>query len=282
MGRKAWTRFNSGWSTSKPERQTVLSSSWGHIWTLSRLKKLWSWQFFFPNFANCQYIFVLMKLAEIFCSNFPQDEFPPSFSEYLQQKIREKFINVTDPEKCGLPKVLDSIEVSCKSRQNMKLLANLLYDTAFGLKTPGKIYRFIIFTNLTFPYVTAHVVNFVLTLSYLLLSIGSMQGARPNFWSRKFRPHILLSKTWRVSWRQNCVFRVTIRCSITSNTSPPWTVSWCPNLDSDFATEPNSIKRLNSSTKTDSCSITKTPRSETFTFLILNGSVVIITKLCWN
>ena len=66
-----------------------------------------------------------------------KDEFPPSFSEYLQQKIREKFINVTDPEKCGLPKVLDSIEVSCKSRQNMKLLASLLYDTAFGLKTPG-------------------------------------------------------------------------------------------------------------------------------------------------
>jgi hypothetical protein len=73
-------------------------------------------------------------------TNFPhfQDEFPPSFSEYLQQKIREKFINVTDPEKCGLPKVLDSVEVSCKSKQNIKLLANLLYDTAFSLKTPGK------------------------------------------------------------------------------------------------------------------------------------------------
>ena len=52
----------------------------------------------------------------------------------------------------------------------MKLLANLLYDTAFGLKTPGKIYLFIIFTNLTFSYVTAYVVvNFVLTLSFLLL-----------------------------------------------------------------------------------------------------------------
>lgn len=37
-----------------------------------------------------------------------KDDFPPSFSDYLQQKIREKFINVSDPEKCGLPKVFNS------------------------------------------------------------------------------------------------------------------------------------------------------------------------------
>ncbi len=66
-----------------------------------------------------------------------KDEFPPSFSEYLQQRIREKFIHITDPEKCGLPKVLETIEVSCKSRHNMRLLANLLYDTAASLRSPG-------------------------------------------------------------------------------------------------------------------------------------------------
>ena len=66
-----------------------------------------------------------------------QSKFPPSFSEYLQLKIREKFINVTDPEKCGLPRVLDSIEISCKTKYNVKYLANLLYDTAFILKSPG-------------------------------------------------------------------------------------------------------------------------------------------------
>ena len=55
----------------------------------------------------------------------------------LQQRIREKFINVTDPEKCGLPRVLDSVEVSCKTRENMRLLAHLLYDTAFRYVTIG-------------------------------------------------------------------------------------------------------------------------------------------------
>ncbi len=66
-----------------------------------------------------------------------KDEFPPSFSDYLQQRIREKFINVTDPEKFGLPNVLDSIEVSTKTRQNVRLLACMLYDTAFSIRAPG-------------------------------------------------------------------------------------------------------------------------------------------------
>lgn len=66
-----------------------------------------------------------------------KDEFPPSFSEYLQQKIRGRFINISDPEKCGLPRVLDSIEISCKTKFNVRILANLLYETAFNLKSPG-------------------------------------------------------------------------------------------------------------------------------------------------
>ena len=66
-----------------------------------------------------------------------KDEFPPSFSDYLQQKIREKFINVADAEKCGLPRVLDSVEVSCRTRENLRLLAGLMYDTAFSLRSPG-------------------------------------------------------------------------------------------------------------------------------------------------
>ena len=66
-----------------------------------------------------------------------KDEFPPSFSEYLQQKIRDKFINVADAEKCGLPRVLDSVEVSCRTRENLRLLAGLMYDTAFSLRSPG-------------------------------------------------------------------------------------------------------------------------------------------------
>jgi len=37
----------------------------------------------------------------------------------------------------GLPRVLDSIEVSCKSNHNIKLLSNLIYDTAFSLRSPG-------------------------------------------------------------------------------------------------------------------------------------------------
>ncbi|XP_063987510.1 leucine-rich repeat serine/threonine-protein kinase 1 [Diachasmimorpha longicaudata] len=58
-------------------------------------------------------------------------------SEVLQQYIRDKFINVVDAEKCGLPKVMETIEVSCKTRHNIKMLCNLIYDVVFSLKSPG-------------------------------------------------------------------------------------------------------------------------------------------------
>ncbi|XP_044740580.1 leucine-rich repeat serine/threonine-protein kinase 1 isoform X2 [Chrysoperla carnea] len=66
-----------------------------------------------------------------------QEYFPPHMSEDLQQIIRDRFINIVDAEKCGLPRVLDTIEVSCKTRHNIKLLCNLIYDTVFSLRPPG-------------------------------------------------------------------------------------------------------------------------------------------------
>ncbi|XP_030762504.1 leucine-rich repeat serine/threonine-protein kinase 1 isoform X2 [Sitophilus oryzae] len=64
-------------------------------------------------------------------------EFNPNISEDYQQIIRDRFINVVDAEKCGLPRVLDTIEISCKTKHNIKLLCNLIYDTVFSLKPPG-------------------------------------------------------------------------------------------------------------------------------------------------
>lgn len=64
-------------------------------------------------------------------------EFDPHISEEYQQIIRDRFINIVDAEKCGLPRVLDTIEISCKTRHNIKLLCNLIYDTVFSLRPPG-------------------------------------------------------------------------------------------------------------------------------------------------
>lgn len=63
--------------------------------------------------------------------------FPPFYSQELQQIIREKFINVIDADKRGLPRVIDSIEVSTKTRHNIKHLCNLIYDTVFDIRCPG-------------------------------------------------------------------------------------------------------------------------------------------------
>lgn len=65
------------------------------------------------------------------------EKFPAKKAEELQQVIRDRFIAIADAEKMGLPRVLDSIEVSCKTGHNIKLLSHLIYDTAFSLRLPG-------------------------------------------------------------------------------------------------------------------------------------------------
>jgi len=63
---------------------------------------------------------------------------PEYHSEQLQQLIRDRFINIVDAEKYGLPRVLDTIEISCKTKHNIKLLCNIIYDTVFSLKPAGE------------------------------------------------------------------------------------------------------------------------------------------------
>lgn len=44
---------------------------------------------------------------------------------------------VPDADKKGLPRVVDTIFVSCKTRQNIRALCNLLYRTAYDIRAAG-------------------------------------------------------------------------------------------------------------------------------------------------
>ncbi|XP_055377695.1 leucine-rich repeat serine/threonine-protein kinase 1 [Condylostylus longicornis] len=63
--------------------------------------------------------------------------FPIAKAQELQRIIKEKFIAIPDAEKVGLPRVIDSIQISCKTLQNILQLSNLIYDSAFSLRSPG-------------------------------------------------------------------------------------------------------------------------------------------------
>lgn len=64
-------------------------------------------------------------------------KFPQSFVEDLQRQIRERFVAVQDADKKGLPRVIDSVIVSCKSRFNIRVLCDLIYRCAYELRLPG-------------------------------------------------------------------------------------------------------------------------------------------------
>lgn len=63
------------------------------------------------------------------------------FVQKLQAEVHRRFINVSDHDKCGLPRVMDSIVVSTRTKLNIKHLCNRIYDVVFSLKCPGSTER---------------------------------------------------------------------------------------------------------------------------------------------
>jgi hypothetical protein len=57
-------------------------------------------------------------------------------SENFQSLIYQQFIDTSQNEKLGYPKVLDSIEISSKTGYNIKQLCTLIYDIAGQLLAP--------------------------------------------------------------------------------------------------------------------------------------------------
>lgn len=55
----------------------------------------------------------------------------------MKEIIVRQFINVEEPDKCGLPFVIGQFNVSCKSGENVKELVNFIYSRVFQLKHPS-------------------------------------------------------------------------------------------------------------------------------------------------
>ncbi|GBP27199.1 hypothetical protein EVAR_15972_1 [Eumeta japonica] len=78
-------------------------------------------------------IIVATHYDQVGNSNLPENESP----EALQRFIRSSIMGAPDADKLGLPRVLDSVEVSCSTRHNIRLLADIIYSVAYSVKPPG-------------------------------------------------------------------------------------------------------------------------------------------------
>ncbi|XP_068625771.1 leucine-rich repeat serine/threonine-protein kinase 1 [Battus philenor] len=78
-------------------------------------------------------IMVATHYDQVVNSSLPENESPSA----LQRLIRSSVMAAPDADKLGLPRVLDSIEVSCSTRHNVRLLADIIYSVAFSVKPPG-------------------------------------------------------------------------------------------------------------------------------------------------
>ncbi|VDN19130.1 unnamed protein product [Gongylonema pulchrum] len=56
---------------------------------------------------------------------------------YERMKGKKRFVMVPDADKKGLPRVVESVYVSSKTKQNIRALCNLLYRTAYDIRSVG-------------------------------------------------------------------------------------------------------------------------------------------------
>lgn len=61
-----------------------------------------------------------------------------NFLNIYKLYILERFVNVSDADKKGLPRVLASIYVSSKSRDDIRALCNLLYQVAIEMRVTNR------------------------------------------------------------------------------------------------------------------------------------------------
>lgn len=60
--------------------------------------------------------------------------FPADFEEAMTGMIQKLFLSNSEPDKCGLPNILDAINISCKTGENVRKLVDLIKNTVFELK----------------------------------------------------------------------------------------------------------------------------------------------------
>uniref|UniRef100_A0A915PJA2 non-specific serine/threonine protein kinase n=1 Tax=Setaria digitata TaxID=48799 RepID=A0A915PJA2_9BILA len=81
---------------------------------------------------NSPVIIVGTHVDQIFSN---PERFPSTYLNDLNIIIRDHFVMVPDADKKGLPRVVESLFVSSKTKQNIRVLCNLLYRTAYDIRT---------------------------------------------------------------------------------------------------------------------------------------------------
>lgn len=64
--------------------------------------------------------------------------YPKNYLPDLLAEINRQFINISEPEKLGLPQVKGQVQVSNTKKSNIKKLVDTIHETVFSLKQPGR------------------------------------------------------------------------------------------------------------------------------------------------
>uniref|UniRef100_K1R5J3 non-specific serine/threonine protein kinase n=1 Tax=Magallana gigas TaxID=29159 RepID=K1R5J3_MAGGI len=102
------------------------------------IQTIWQWLVSIQARAPGSPVIIIGTHRDFLTNRKTRSNFPASFEDDMKEIIVRQFINVEEPDKCGLPFVIGQFNVSCKSGENVKELVNFIYSRVFQLKHPRR------------------------------------------------------------------------------------------------------------------------------------------------
>lgn len=102
-----------------------------HIWWITNTQIL-------QARAPSAYVIIVGTHVDVLRDKATRRNFPPDFEEAMVGMVEKLFLGNKEPDKCGLPNILGTINVSCKTGENIRKLVDMIKTNVFEMRHPSE------------------------------------------------------------------------------------------------------------------------------------------------
>ncbi|XP_060079979.1 leucine-rich repeat serine/threonine-protein kinase 1-like [Ylistrum balloti] len=102
------------------------------------VQSMWQWLVNIQARAPGSPVIIIGTHKDVLEARATKKNFTENWEEDLNKLIDQQFFLVEEPDKCGLPNIIDRINISTHSRRDVNKLIDCIYRTVFELKHPRR------------------------------------------------------------------------------------------------------------------------------------------------
>ncbi|XP_069125581.1 leucine-rich repeat serine/threonine-protein kinase 1-like [Argopecten irradians] len=102
------------------------------------VQSMWQWLVNIQARAPGSPVIIIGTHKDVLEARATKKNFTENWEEDLNKLIDQQFCHVEEPDKCGLPNIIDRININTRSRRDVNKLIDCIYNTVFELKHPRR------------------------------------------------------------------------------------------------------------------------------------------------